>query len=44
MFHLPAFTTVMLVGVPAFWILYTVVFMWLSRGWAREDVESRNEN
>lgn len=44
MFNLPVFTTVMLAGVPAFWILYTVVFVWLSRGWNREDVESGIEN
>ena len=44
MFNLPAFTTAMLVGVPAFWILYTAVFVWYSRGWAREDVEPENEN
>jgi hypothetical protein len=39
MFGLPTFTTVVILGVPTLWIIYTVVFMWLSRGWKREDVE-----
>lgn len=39
MFGLPTFTTVVILGVPTLWIIYTVVFMWLSRGWKLEDVE-----
>lgn len=42
MFGLPTFTTIVILGVPAFWVIYTVVFMWLSREWSREDVEEEN--
>jgi hypothetical protein len=35
--NLPFFTSSVLIGVPVFWILYTVGFMWVSRHWARED-------
>lgn len=44
MYGLPAFTTAVLLGVPAFWILYTIVFLWISRRWTREDVETEYEN
>lgn len=44
MFNLPIFTTAVILGVPAFWIIYTVVFMWISRGWKAEDVEVDVEN
>lgn len=39
MFGLPTFTTAIILGVPTFWVIYTVVFMWMSRGWKREDME-----
>lgn len=44
MFNLPPFTTAVIMGVPAFWVLYTVGFMWISRGWKREDVEVDRED
>jgi hypothetical protein len=37
MFGLPTFTTLVIIAVPAFWVIYTVVFIWLSRRWDRED-------
>lgn len=43
-FGLPTFTTAVIVGVPAFWVLYTLGFMWISRGWKAEDVEVDHEN
>ncbi|WP_286134389.1 hypothetical protein [Arthrobacter sp. MYb222] len=39
MFGLPAFTTMVIIGVPALWVIYTAVFLWLSRGWKREDAK-----
>lgn len=44
MFNLPTFTTAVIIGVPAFWIIYTAAFMWISRGWKAEDVKADNEN
>lgn len=40
MFGLPTFTTVVILAVPAFWIIYTAAFMWVSRNWKREDAEA----
>ena len=37
MFDLPPMTTIVLVAVPAFWIVYTLGFLWLSRNWKHED-------
>lgn len=39
MFGLPAVTTAVLIGIPLFWVLYTVGFLVVSRNWAREDVD-----
>ncbi|TDU27341.1 hypothetical protein [Arthrobacter sp. JUb115] len=39
MFGLPAFTTMVIIGVPALWVIYIAVFLWLSRGWKREDAK-----
>ena len=39
MFGLPDFTTFIMISIPAFWILYTVVFMYISRGWDKLDEE-----
>lgn len=39
MFGLPTFTTFVILAVPAAWVLYTAGFMWLSRGWKREDAK-----
>ena len=33
MFGLPAFTTAVMIGVPLFWIIYTGVFLYVSRDW-----------
>lgn len=44
MFNLPTFTVVALFGVGGFWVIYTLVFLWLSRGWDREDVGADHEN
>lgn len=38
MFGLPTATVVILFGIPAFWVIYTLVFVFLSRGWKAEDV------
>lgn len=37
MFGLPPLTTFVLFGFPLFWILYTAVFLWISRGWVRDE-------
>lgn len=38
MFGLPAATVVIIFGIPAIWVIYTLVFVYLSRGWKAEDV------
>lgn len=38
MFGLPTATVVIIVGIPAVWVIYTLVFVFLSRGWKAEDV------
>ncbi|WP_092017523.1 hypothetical protein [Brevibacterium siliguriense] len=38
MFGLPTATVVIIVGIPAIWVIYTLVFVFLSRGWKAEDV------
>ncbi|WP_209325499.1 hypothetical protein [Brevibacterium renqingii] len=38
MFGLPAATVAIIFGIPAVWVLYTLVFVYLSRGWKAEDV------
>jgi len=37
MFGLPLSTTLLVFGFPAFWVLYTVVFLILSRGWKGDE-------
>jgi hypothetical protein len=39
MFGLPATTSLVLFGFPAFWILYTVIFLIKTRNWSSEDRE-----
>ena len=39
MFGLPAATAVAIFGVAGFWVVYTIVFLIISRGWEREDVD-----
>lgn len=36
MFGLPVETALLLFGFPLFWILYLVVFMYVSRNWDRD--------
>ncbi len=33
MFGLPLSTTLLVFGFPVFWIVYTLVFLWLTRRW-----------
>ena len=40
MFGLPVETALLVFGFPVFWILYTIVFLILSKDWAKEDVAS----
>ena len=36
MFGLPFATTLLVFGFPLFWILYLIVFMYVSRNWERD--------
>ena len=38
MFGLPAATVAIIFGIPAIWVIYTLVFVYLSLGWKAEDV------
>lgn len=38
-FNLPSFTTAMILGLPAFWILYAVVFLVISRNYKSADAD-----
>lgn len=38
MFGLPTATVVIIFGIPAIWVIYTLTFVYLSRGWKAEDV------
>lgn len=33
MFGLPVSTAWLVIGVPVFWTLYTLGFLWVTRGW-----------
>jgi hypothetical protein len=37
MFGLPTETFLLVFGFPVFWILYTAVFVYVSRDWHREE-------
>ncbi len=37
MFELPLSTTLLVFGFPAFWILYTLGFLYFTRGWKRTE-------
>lgn len=39
MFGLPTTTTIIMVGVLGFWVVYTAVFYVISRNWSVEDVD-----
>ncbi len=36
MFGLPLETSLLVFGFPVFWILYTIVFLVVSRGWGKD--------
>jgi len=36
MFGLPFGTTLMVLGFPLFWILYLIVFLYVSRDWGKD--------
>lgn len=38
-FNLPFLTTLVLIGLPAMWVLYTIGFLWSSRRWSEDDTE-----
>ena len=40
MFELPLSTTLLVFGFPAFWILYTLGFLYFTRNWEREAREA----
>ncbi|GAA1529712.1 hypothetical protein [Brevibacterium picturae] len=44
MFGLPTATVVIIFGIPAIWVIYTLVFVYLSRGWKAEDVAEDQEH
>ena len=37
MFELPLSTTLLVFGFPLFWIVYTLVFLYRTRDWKREE-------
>lgn len=39
MFGLPTSTALIIFGIPAIWVIYTLVFVFRSRHWKAEDVE-----
>ncbi|GGB31655.1 hypothetical protein GCM10011502_00790 [Oceanisphaera marina] len=42
---LPTATALMVFGIPLFWVLYTLGFMWVSRHWKDEQQEKgRNDH
>lgn len=43
MFGLPTATVVIIFGIPAIWVIYTLAFAYLSRGWKAEDVAEDQE-
>ena len=43
MFGLPLETSLIVFGFPVFWILYTLVFLWRSRGWEADDAADGGE-
>lgn len=43
MFGLPPSTTLLVLGFPLLWVLYTVGFLYVSRNWKRDEAEPRDE-
>ena len=44
MFDLPLSTTLLVFGFPAFWILYTVAFLVLTRDWEAEPTDEEDSH
>ena len=44
MFDLPFGTTLLVFGFPAFWILYTLVFLWVTRRWERNSADDEDRS
>jgi len=42
MFDLPFSTTLLVFGFPAFWILYTLVFLLVTRHWEEDSPDEEN--
>ncbi len=42
MFGLPLGTTLLVFGFPLFWILYLIVFLYVSRDWGKETAEEND--
>ena len=42
MFGLPLGTTLLLFGFPAFWVVYTLLFLHASRKWRREAADDED--
>ncbi len=42
MFGLPLGTTLLVFGFPIFWILYLIVFLVVSRDWAKETAKEND--
>jgi hypothetical protein len=42
MFGLPLGTTLLVFGFPIFWILYLIVFLYVSRGWGKETAKEND--
>ncbi len=41
MFGLPTTTALVLFGFPAFWIVYTIVFLIVTRKWGKDKEETK---
>lgn len=44
MFNLPTFTAFVLFGFPTLWVLYTVVFLISTRGWAKAEQNGEGQD
>lgn len=43
MLGLPVSTTLIIFGIPAIWVIYTLVFVYKSRHWSVEDVDESTD-
>lgn len=44
MFGLPWSTTLLVIAFPLAWILYTLVFLFVSRDWERDEAREEDES